>query len=283
MVWRVTCTNTNRKQVNVNMSRPGLKLFLRGDVINMSNFKREADSYTVNNRTLGLELFRRRKAVLDDGCCPELVKGARFDGVLEVPFIEKPSKIVIPKEIIPFSCRNRVGLNYKEAAIGFYEKDINFAEVLVSPEGFVDDFARFSAIISPDCSLYRDATLSAQITNVYRNRAIGSFYQRQGLYVIPQVRWGSEETYTKKVLPEKVAFLGIEKYSIVAIGTYGCIRHKDDKYHFEAGLESMLCSLEPVVVLVYGAMPNDVFGSYLRYTKFVQYDNWTKRMHGGNN
>jgi hypothetical protein len=31
------------------------------------------------------------------------------------------------------------------------------------------------------------------------------------LYIIPQVRWGSEETYTKKVLPEKVAFWGIEK------------------------------------------------------------------------
>ena len=103
--------------------------------------------------------------------------------------------------------------------------------------------------------MQNSATLSAQITNVYRNRAIGSFCQRQGLYVIPQVRWGSEETYTKKVHPEKVAFLGIEKYSIVAIGTYGCIQHRDDKYHFEAGLESMLCTLEPAVVLVYGVMP----------------------------
>ena len=251
-------------------------------MIYMSNFKRETELHSVNNRSFGIELFKRRKAVLDDGCYPELVRGARFDGILEIPFIEKPARIIIPKEIVPFSCRNSTKLHCKETAIGFCEKDVKFARVLISPEDFVDDFARFAALISPDCSLYRDATFSAQIVNVYRNRAIGSYYQRQGLYVIPQVRWGSEETYTRKVLPEKVAFLGVEKYSIVAIGTYGCIRHEDDKYHFKAGLESMLDTLEPAVVLVYGAMPDSIFGSYLRCTKFVQYDNWTKKMHGGN-
>ena len=136
-------------------------------------------------------------------------------------------------------------------------------------------------MISPDCSLYRDAPLAVQITNVYRNRAIGSYYQRKGSYVIPQIRWGNEDTYTTKVLPEKVAFLGAEKHSIVSIGTYGCIQHADDKKHFKAGLEAMLETLEPEVVLVYGSMPDSVFKDYLHLTKFVQYDNWTKRRHGG--
>ncbi len=96
------------------------------------------------------------------------------------------------------------------------------------------------------------------------------------------MRWGSDETYTKKVLPEKLAFLGIEKNSILSIGTYGCIKHSEDKYNFEAGLESMLDTLEPATVLVYGAMPDSIFGKYLRYSKFIQYDNWIKKMHGGN-
>ena len=43
----------------------------------------------------------------------------------------------------------------------------------------------------------------------------------------------------------------------------------------------MLETLEPEVVLVYGSMPESVFGDYLHTTKFVQYDNWTKKMHGG--
>ncbi len=107
----------------------------------------------------------------------------------------------------------------------------------------------------------------------------GSYYQRHGVYVIPQIRWGTELTYTTKYFPEKVAFLGAEKHSIVAVGTYGCIQHREDKYYFQAGLEAMLETLEPEIVLVYGAMPESVFGSYLHLAKFVQYDNWTTSRH----
>ncbi|MBM6990735.1 MAG: DUF4417 domain-containing protein [Mobilibacterium timonense] len=221
----------------------------------------------------------KRKAIMDDGCDPELVAGARFDGLFDIPVIEKPEQIVIPSSIVPFSERNKF-TDYN-TAIGFYEMDIRFSEVLISPEKFVDDFRRFKAFISPDCSLYRDAPLSVQIINVYRNRAIGSYYQRRGLYVIPQIRWGTEATYTTNVLPEAVAFSGIEKNSIVAVGTYGCIRHKDDKDQFKAGLEAMLKCLEPHVVLVYGPMPASVFNEYLHCTRFVQFDDWTRIRHRG--
>lgn len=223
---------------------------------------------------------KKRRAMLDDGCCPELVKGAKFDGIFEIPIIERPDKLVIPKTIVPFSERDKA-LSPKETAIGFYEMDPEFAEVLIAPQNYVCDMQSFGAMISPDCSLYRDAPLAVQITNVYRNRAIGVFFQRKGAYVIPQIRWGNEETYTTKVLPEKIAFKGAEKHGIVAIGTYGCIQHRDDKYHFKAGLEAMLETLEPEIVLVYGSMPDSVFGEYFHSTRFVQYDDWTKRRHGG--
>ena len=134
---------------------------------------------------------------------------------------------------------------------------------------------------SPDCSLYRDAPLAVQITNVYRNRAIGGFYQRQGLYVIPQIRWGNEYTYTTKIFPERVAFSGVRRNSIVCIGTYGCIRRREDKYYFESGLEAMLETLDPEIVLVYGPMPDSIFAKFSGYTAFVQYPDWTTFQHGG--
>jgi len=219
------------------------------------------------------------KAIIDDGCCPELVAGAEFDLPLGIPIIKAPSRIVIPNGITPFSMRNRApNLN---DAIGFYEKDVNFSEVVRNPGKFLDDFGRFSALISPDCSLYRDAPLSVQLTNVYRNRAIGSYYQRRGLYVIPQIRWGNEYTYTTKYFPEKIAFLGAERQSIIAIGTYGCFEGKENKHHFLSGLEAMLETLEPRIVLVYGSMPDKFFGPYANHTKFIRYPDWTTRMHGG--
>ncbi|MBQ8094277.1 MAG: DUF4417 domain-containing protein [Clostridia bacterium] len=48
------------------------------------------------------------------------------------------------------------------------------------------------------------------------NRAIGHHLQQNGLYVVPNIRWGDERSYTTSVLPEKVAFLGVEKHCIVS-------------------------------------------------------------------
>ena len=221
----------------------------------------------------------KRKANLDDGCNPELVAGARFDGILEIPIIEMPDHIVIPTSIVPFSERDKSA--DPGAAIGFYEKDPKFAEILINPAVYIKDFRKYAAITSPDCSLYRDAPLAVQITNTYRNRAIGSYYQRNGIYVIPHIRWGTELTFTTKYFPEKLAFLGAPKHSILSIGTYGCIQHREDKLYFKAGLQAMLETLEPEMVLVYGSMPDSVFSDYLHMTKFVQFDNWTKTRHGG--
>ena len=70
----------------------------------------------------------------------------------------------------------------------------------------------------------------------------------------------------------------MEKHSIVAIGTYGCIRTADDKREFRAGLDAMMETLEPEIVLVYGPMPKPIFGPYAHAATFKQYDDWTSRI-----
>ena len=222
----------------------------------------------------------KRKAIIDDGCNPELVAGARFDGIMEMPIIEAPSRLFIPKTIVPFTCRNRCP-DPENCAVGFFEHDIEFAEVLRDPAAYVEDFRRFGAIISPDCSLYRNAPLPVQVTNVYRNRAIGSYYQRRGVNVIALIRWGNDLSYTTKYFPERMAFLGAPKHSIIAISPYGCARSHEDKLYFKAGLEAMLDELKPMIVLVYGSMPDKVFAEYKDKVQFLLYPDWTSRVHGG--
>ncbi len=221
----------------------------------------------------------KNKAIIDDGMNPELVRGALLDGIFEIPTIKKPKQLLIPNGITPLSMRNRHDI--QREAIGFYEMDIRFADVLRNPQDYIADFGRAMALISPDCSLYRDAPLTVQIANVYRNRAIGHYYQHRGIYVIPQVRWGNDLTYTTKAFPEKIAFLGVEKHSIVAVGTYGCTKTRADKYHFRAGLESMLETLEPEVVLVYGSKSPRIFEEYEHLTHFVHYPDWITRRKAG--
>lgn len=172
---------------------------------------------------------KEKLAVITDGCNPELVEGAEFDGLFEIPIIKKPQKIMIPKGMVPFSKMERV-----------------------EPEKF-----------------------AAQVVNKYRSHAIGYYMQKRGIYVIPNVRWGDERTYTTKFFPEKLAFLGVEKHSIVSIGSYGVVKTKEEKKHFRVGLESMLETLEPETVLVYGAMPEDIFDDYRNCTEFIKYPDWT--------
>ena len=221
---------------------------------------------------------KKRKAVIDDGMNPELVKGADFDGYYGIPVIKKPEEIIIPKSIVPFSKLGKA--DTFDDAIATYEMDQEFSDLLIHPDNHIEVLKQH-IFISLDCSLYRNAPYSAQVTNVYRSRAIGSYFQRKGVYVIPQIRWGNSLTYTTEVFPEKVAFLGVEKHSIVAIGTYGCSQTRDDKYHLKAGLEAMLETLEPVVVLVYGSMNKSVFSDSLDATKFVHYPDWTTNAHKG--
>ena len=227
-------------------------------------------------------MYKKINNVIDDGFNAEFVETAIFDGILEMPVINKPSEIIIPKGIIPFSKRD-YSINYNEF-IGFYEYDIRFADVLRNPEKYYDIIKYFPGLITLDCSVYVDAPLTSQIANVYRSRAIGHYYQSKGIYVIPNVRWGDERSYTTCELPEKFVFLGLPKNSIVSIGTYGCCKTNEEKKHLRNGLISMLDELKPLVVLVYGAMPKDVFEGLNGRTKFVQYPNWTslKKKRGSN-
>lgn len=221
---------------------------------------------------------KKIKGIIDDGCSPELITGANWAGELELPCLSPPEKIIIPSRLVPFSKRTQASDN---DAICFYEPDENFSDVLRTPIKFIDDFSKSVAVLSPDCSQYQKAPLSVQIANNYRNRAIGYYYQQMGINVIPHVRWGDERTYSTVLFNEKIAFLGIPKHSIVAIGTYGCCKEHVEKYHFKAGLDSMLDELSPEVVLVYGSMGDLIFGNVKNRAYFVHYPDWISLKKGG--
>lgn len=214
--------------------------------------------------------------LVDEGLRVSLVETAFFDGDLEIPHISAPEKMIIPKGLIPFSLRER-NQDFNDF-VCFYERDVNFREILTHTEDFVDSLKRFPGIVSPDCSLYVDAPLCVQLTSIYLNRAVGYYLQSKGLYVIPNIRWGDERTYTTEMFRNKVAFLGVEKHSIVSIGTYGQIKSAESKRLFREGLIAMLDELEPEIVIVYGTMPDKIFHGLLDRTRFVSYPDWTSRM-----
>lgn len=214
----------------------------------------------------------RNAAALTDGCNPEFVEGAEFDGIFEMPIIKKPEHVIIPDNLVPFSKLEKA--DPKSFAVCEYENDSEFKDILINPDEYISLLKKYQGFISPDCSVYRDMPLALQITNIYRSRAIGYCFQKHGVYVIPCVRWGDERTYTRKYLPERIAFSGVEKKSIVSIGSYGQLKDKVNRYYFEAGLDSMMETLEPETILVYSKIPEEIQAKYPK-ARFVEYIDWT--------
>ncbi|MCR5147470.1 MAG: DUF4417 domain-containing protein [Eubacterium sp.] len=218
--------------------------------------------------------------IINDGFRADWVENALFSGIMEIPVIKKQNISDLPKRLVPFTVRNRVDGN--KEVVCFYEHDDKFYDFISKPDGFIGDLQKFSAVISPDCSLYIDMPLCLQIADVYVNRALGHYLQEKGFLVIPNIRWGDERTFTTIELPEKIAFLGVEKHSIVAIGEYGQIKSKEDKRLFRDGLIAMLDELDPEIVIVYGKMSKKIFDGLLHRTKFVFYEDWISLKRGGN-
>lgn len=214
--------------------------------------------------------------LVDEGFRVSLVETAFFDGKFEIPHIDGPDEMILPEGMVPFSARERS--QDRKDFVCFYENDVNFREILTNTENYVDELKQYPGIITPDCSLYLDAPLCVQISNIYLNRAVGYYLKQQGIYVIPNIRWGDERTYTSEFLGEKVAFQGVDKHSIVSVGTYGQIRSSESKRYFREGLEAMLDELVPEVVLVYGSMPDKIFRGLENRTIFISYPDWITRM-----
>ncbi|MGL4483980.1 MAG: DUF4417 domain-containing protein, partial [Anaerovoracaceae bacterium] len=136
--------------------------------------------------------------------------------------------------------------------VHFYEPDSKFERLWKRPRTYINKLKRFDGVITPDFSLYREMPLCMQVWNTYRNRALGYWLSKNEIPIIPNVRWGDERTYD-------FCFDGVNKNSIVAIGTHGCIKRKEDKYYFQLGLLEMLKRLSPHSIIVFGAMPSTIF------------------------
>ena len=135
--------------------------------------------------------------------------------------------------------------------ICFYIDDYKFDGVRTSiwlfPWLALRILKHYKGIITPDFSTYQDFPYPLKIWNTFRMRAFGYWAGNQGLEVINNVRWGTPETY-------HYSFDGIDKNSIVAIGTVGGSPKKlIDRKRFEDGLEEMVKVIGPHTIIVYGS------------------------------
>lgn len=190
-----------------------------------------------------------------------LLDGASFEGNYDIPIMNIPSEIHLPSKLIAYSRLNTLQPG-EYTYCHFYQDDYSFDGKFgvwnslklntQFKKGFnLDKFKNVYAIICPDFSLYYDMPIAMQIWNIYRSRAVGYFLTKLWYVVIPNVRWTDKKSY-------EYCFDGLQKNSIVAVSTLGCLRSRKDRSLFLPGLKELIRRISPKHIILYGTLTSEI-------------------------
>ncbi len=214
--------------------------------------------------------MRKRKSVFDDGFQEYLTKDATIVGAPGIPMLMELDNVQVPRDIIPFTkakkCPN------KRQYVHFYMHDREFSKVLTATDQYLNMLKLYDGVITPNCSLLIGQSPCLQQANTYMNRAVGFYFQKHGIPVIPNIRWSDESSFD-------YCFLGVPIGSMVSVSTHGCITSREQRKMFKTGISAMLETIHPEVVLVHGYMPDDIFGEYKTQVEFHRYASQFERTH----
>lgn len=157
-----------------------------------------------------------------------------------------------PKDMIRFSYVKQQTEGF-DKCVHFFIDDYQFERVWNKPEAYLSVLRRFDSVLTPEFSCYLDMPLPMQQWNEYRRRALGHYWQRHGLTVIPTVIWGHEDTYD-------FSFDGLPKHSTIAVNTNSCKSDDAGREMWDKGMAEALRRLEPSRVLLYGGSTGFDFG-----------------------
>lgn len=214
--------------------------------------------------------MRQRKTIFDDGFQAYLTDGATFVGECGIPMLMDLQNTQIPHDIVPFSKLNTN--TDKRKYVHFYMHDKAFSTVLTSTTRYIEKLKAYDGVITPDCTMMIGQSPCLQQANTYMNRAVGFYLQKNGIPVIPNIRWSDESSFD-------YCFLGVPQNSIISVSTHGCLSTVEQKQMFKIGMKETLRILNPKAILVHGFMPDSVFGEFKDQVPFYRYASEFERTH----
>ncbi len=172
--------------------------------------------------------------------------GFEVVGDEQIPVLRQLGSDMVPEHLVCFNQLSRV-VEENNTGLHFFAQDRKFQSVLIHPERYVEKFAQYKVVLTPDVTLSLDMPPSIRIQNIRASRQAGAVWESRGLNVIPTVRWSSKDDY-------EIAFSGIPLQSVVAVGTYGAMRDRILRNLLMDGLVELVNRLKPVSLIIYGAI-----------------------------
>ncbi len=226
-------------------------------------------------------MYRNENNIVEDSFQAFLVEGASFTKEEEYPVLESwmiPE--TPPKKIMPFD----KALNYKgdlsEVFVCTYARDPSFERIRKHPRRYEGFFKKCAGLIGFDYSVHSDMPIIKQKSQMNDNLSLSYFYGKEGNKVIPNIRYGSDETSQE--------FLeAIPKHSLIAVGTHGFIKTISQKCEWYCFFEKVIEELEPTGIVVYGSLDGTILERIKEKCRFYFYEPWInedrKRRHKNGN
>lgn len=154
----------------------------------------------------------------------------------------------VPNRLVPFS--TAMSKTDYAAGVHFYIDDYMFERVWTSPEKYVEKLAKFPCVIGPDFSQYSDMSYPMRMWNCYRNRVLSSYFQNNGVNLIPNVTWSLPDSYD-------YSFGGIPQNCPIAINCTSIIHCNLSKFLWYKGYNEAIKRLNPSLIIRYGTIMED--------------------------
>lgn len=184
-----------------------------------------------------------------------------------------PQKFIyqgFPKKILPLDKAIQALQSKEDLSDTFictYEKDKLFNRIRRYPKNYVEMLRDTAGIIGFDISIHSDMPLWKQKAFIGENLELTYFFGQQGIPVIPNIRYGTDETIDD-------FFNAIPLHSTIAIGTYGFIKFKYQKAEWLDCLEKTIQKLKPERLVVYGSLKGKLFSKFSELTQIQIYNAW---------
>lgn len=185
-----------------------------------------------------------------------VVNYTHTSGSLDMPTLEACN--FVPTDLLAFNYAKTATDTHK--TLHFFIDDYQFERLWNKPKDYLSLIKQFEAVLTPDFSLYMDMPLPMQQWNEYRRRALGNYWQRNGVKVIPTLSWTDKRSF-------KFCFGGLPKKATYAISTVGVKGDKRATEPYQEGITAAIKALQPKRLLVYGGKSNFDYGN----TEVIEY------------
>ncbi len=154
----------------------------------------------------------------------------------------------VPTVLLPFHEAVRATASIPHAAVHFFIADRYFLPLFRCPDCYVESLRRYSYVIMPDVSQYRDYSEEVRFNNHCRNLAMGAYLQSVGIIVIAiaNVTWSLPDSYD-------YAFEGLPCHTTIAINSNGANADGYTRFLWLQGYHKAIEQLSPTHILRYGS------------------------------